>query len=91
LKPASFVLSNIYPNPFNSAASFTISLPQPSALQLSVINVLGQNVAVLENGRFAVGQHQFTFDATGLSGGVYFVRASVPGHMNQMQKVVLLK
>jgi len=89
--PTDYVLEEVYPNPFNPTTTISISLPAPSDLNLRVFNAAGQEVAVLADGRFALGQQRFTFDATGLSTGIYFVQAIVPGEMNEMRKVVYLK
>jgi Secretion system C-terminal sorting domain len=89
--PTYYRIEEIYPNPFNPTTTITLELPASSDLRISVFNLVGQEVAVLTDGQFAQGQQQFTFDATGLSTGIYFVQATVPGKMNEMRKVVYLK
>ncbi len=89
--PVEFGIGEIYPNPFNPTTTISISMPSSADLKVSVFNVLGQQVAVLANARYTEGYHSLTFDGSKLSGGVYFVQAVVPGEMNEMQKVVLVK
>jgi Secretion system C-terminal sorting domain len=89
--PTECVLEEIYPNPFNPSATISVTLPRPSDLRVSVFNTVGQEVSVLADGLFAQGHMQFTFDATGLSSGIYFVQATVPGQKNEMQKIVYMK
>ncbi len=89
--PSEYAIESIYPNPFNPTTTVSLSLPTDSELSVRVFNTVGQEVAVLADSRFAAGQHQFTFDGSGLSSGIYFVQASVPGAMSEMQKVVMLK
>jgi Secretion system C-terminal sorting domain len=89
--PTDYVLEEVYPNPFNPTATISISLPSPSKLAVIVFNTVGQEVAVLADGHYAQGNHQLTFDATGLASGIYFVRATVPQQMNELRKVVLLR
>jgi Secretion system C-terminal sorting domain len=89
--PIEYRIEDIYPNPFNPTTTISIGLPSPSDLRVSVFNTVGQEIAVLADGQFAQGNQRFTFDATGLSTGIYFVQATVPGKMNQMRKVVYLK
>jgi hypothetical protein len=43
-------------------------------VKLSVYDLLGREVAVLLNGRKEAGRHEETFDASGLSSGVYVCR-----------------
>ncbi len=89
--PTEFSISEVYPNPFNPTTSISIALPSAAEMTVNVFNVTGQQVAVLANGRFAEGYHSFTFDANSLSSGIYFIQATVPGKMNDMRKVMLVK
>ncbi len=86
-----FRLEAIYPNPFNPTTTVNVSLPVAAELKVAVFNTLGQQVAELANGSYNAGSHNFTFDGTSLASGIYFVHASVPKEMNQIQKVVLMK
>jgi Immune inhibitor A-like, MAM domain/Secretion system C-terminal sorting domain len=89
--PSSFTMNKAYPNPFNPSTSVMISLPQASDLTVSVFNVMGQQVATLANGKFNAGQHNFSFDAANVASGLYFIQAQVPGELNAIQKVTLMK
>jgi|GEM_PF-5000548 len=91
IAPADYELFNAYPNPFNPSLNVRVSLPETGKLHLSVHNVLGQEVAVLSDRTLERGYHNFTFDGSDLSSGVYFVKAYVEGKMNDVQKVVLMK
>lgn len=82
---------NSYPNPFNPVTSVRIGLPDASKLQVAVYNTLGRQVAMLADGKFAAGYHNFTFDAHSLASGVYFVRAMAPGKSDQIKRVVLIR
>ena len=89
--PDQYTMEAAYPNPFNPATTISVGLPKAANLSVTVYNALGQQVATLANGRVAEGYHSFTFDARNLSSGIYFIQATIPGHLNQMQKVSLLK
>jgi immune inhibitor InhA-like protein/type IX secretion system substrate protein len=89
--PSSFTMNKAYPNPFNPSTSVAINLPQSSELTVSVFNVMGQQVATLANGKFNAGQHNFSFDAANMSSGLYFIQAQVPGELNAIQKITLMK
>ena len=69
----------------------SVSLPDAADLNLNVYNIMGELVAELSQGSVLAGTHTFTFDATDLSSGIYFVHANVPGHLNQIQKITLVK
>ncbi|MCB2212821.1 VCBS repeat-containing protein [bacterium] len=89
--PNAYALHAAYPNPFNPTTTISVALPEAADLSVTVVNTLGQQVAELTNGRTAAGTHAFTFDASALSSGIYFVHATVPGQLNAVQKVVLMK
>lgn len=89
--PEEFSLSSAWPNPFNSTTTLTVSLPQSGNLTVSVHNVLGQQVRTVMDGWHAAGTHAVQLDASGLSAGVYFVRANGPGAMDEVRKISYVK
>ncbi|MDP8207189.1 MAG: T9SS type A sorting domain-containing protein [Candidatus Electryonea clarkiae] len=89
--PSEYSIVSAYPNPFNPTTTISIGLPTSSALKLSVYNITGQKIAVLTNNRNPAGYHNFIFSADGLSSGIYFIHATVPGKMNELRKVVLVR
>ncbi|MCB2213460.1 T9SS type A sorting domain-containing protein [bacterium] len=89
--PKEFALQQAYPNPFNPTTNVAVSLPETADLKVTVFNVMGQQVATLANGQVNAGTHNFVFDAANLSSGVYFIQAQVPGQLNAIQKVTLMK
>ena len=89
--PAEFTIAAVYPNPFNPSITVIVGLPQTGRLYLEIFNISGQRVAELANGEYLQGYHNFTFDGGGLSSGIYFLRARIPGKMNQLRKVILLR
>jgi photosystem II stability/assembly factor-like uncharacterized protein len=100
--PTSFFLSQNYPNPFNpkTGIRFQVSGVREegsgglglgaSNTKLVVYDLLGREVAVLVNEKKAPGSYEVTFDAEGLSSGVYFYRLEA-GSFVQIKKMVLLK
>jgi hypothetical protein len=79
--PASFLLYQNYPNPFNPSTVISYRLPGASEVTLAVFDILGRQVAVLENGRKAAGSYSIRFtaaggDGQGLASGVYLCRLS---------------
>ncbi len=89
--PDGFALLPVYPNPFNAQTSIRVALPETSEVTISVYNVAGQRVSELVNSQVAAGMHTYSFAAQGLSSGLYFVQAAVPGRMIKTQKVMLVQ
>jgi len=88
--PMQFSLSPNFPNPFNPITTLAYSINRPSAVSLTVWNVLGQKVAILVEGRQEAGSHRVTFDASSLGSGVYFARLQVE-RQTQIRKMVLVR
>jgi hypothetical protein len=89
--PSEYMLNAAYPNPFNAMTNVSVTLPEASDLSLRVINLVGEEVATLNDGLVSAGSHTFTFNAADLSSGTYFVHAIVSGKMSQVQRVTLVK
>ncbi len=93
----SFALEQNYPNPFNPRTVISYQLSVNSRVTLIVYDVLGREVGTLINERQAGGKHLVTFDASGLSSGVYFYRLKVEdpdrgtGSFTEARKLLLLK
>jgi M6 family metalloprotease-like protein len=88
--PTDFSLYPLYPNPFNSTATLTFSLPWTSQISLIIYTIEGRKVAEVLDGQYQPGLHRIGFNASDLSSGVYFARLLAPG-FTQTQKMVVLK
>ena len=89
--PKVFALSQNYPDPFNPTTTIQFTVPSDGRAMLKVFNTLGQTVATLFDGVATAGEyHQATFDASGLSSGIYFARLEFGGKM-LVKKMLLLK
>ncbi|MEM1127285.1 MAG: cohesin domain-containing protein [Bacteroidota bacterium] len=74
--PGTHLLSDAYPNPFNPATTFTLTLAQQQTVRISVFDTLGREVQRLHNGPLTANQaHRFFFDASALPSGTYLYRA----------------
>jgi hypothetical protein len=89
VSPKSFSLSQNYPNPFNPSTTIQYTLPEVAIVRLEVFNMLGQSVGVLVDGVQQAGSHSVTFDASGLSTGVYFYRLDAPGFTKTRQMLLV--
>lgn len=67
-------LGQNYPNPFNSQTEIEFTVPIATDARLTVLNVLGQEIAEPFRGSVSAGPHRVSFDAGAMSAGVYFYR-----------------
>jgi leucyl aminopeptidase len=89
--PAAALLLENYPNPFNPETTIRFRLPRQDVLRLTVMNSLGQELAILAEGEFRAGEHSVVFaPAPDLSSGVYFVRLVIPS-ASLTQRLLLLR
>jgi hypothetical protein len=97
LVPTQFALEQNYPNPFNPTTSIRYALPVDSKVTLRIYNILGQEVATLENGIESSGYRSIQWNATNYASGVYFYRLEASGVADasksfvQVKKLVLVK
>lgn len=65
----------ISPNPFSTEFSLELDLTAPTEqVNISLINTLGQTLQSKNYGSLSAGRHQFDWDGTQLSNGVYFIQ-----------------
>lgn len=88
--PVSFALEQNFPNPFNPSTTIRYRLPATVHANLSVYNMLGQQVATLVDGIQEAGEHSITFSGFTLTSGVYMYRLSA-GAYSEQKKLLLLK
>ncbi len=89
-QPLAVRLDPAYPNPFNPSTVVSYQLPVFGKTRLAVYDLLGREVAVLVDGMMPAGAHTVTFDAAGLSSGIYLLRLQSAGQM-RTQRITLVK
>ncbi len=88
--PQEFKLFQNYPNPFNPSTQITYLIPRDGLVTLSVFDVLGREVQVLENSMKHAGTHTVSFNASKVSSGVYLYRLQV-GSFVAVKKMIVAK
>ena len=78
------------PNPFNPVSTISFDLPRGCDVSLKVYNIMGQVVSTVIDDYLAEGRHEFLFDATMLSSGIYFYHLQVADYQD-IKKMVLAK
>jgi hypothetical protein len=76
------------PNPASESATVGYALPEAGLVRLSVVDLLGREVAVLDAGDRAAGPHTARLDAHHLAPGVYVVRLATAGRVLTRRVVV---
>jgi hypothetical protein len=86
----SLELNQNYPNPFNTVTKITYSLPVSGKVALKVYNTLGKEIATLIDEEQIAGIHEVNFNASSLSGGIYYYKLQA-GMVEKTRKMILMK
>jgi flagellar hook assembly protein FlgD len=94
--PTSFSLNAASPNPFNPATTISYEVPQSAHIQLTVYNLLGQEVVRLVDQTQQPGRYQITWNALNAQGasvasGVYLYRLTSSTGYSDSRRMTLLK
>jgi predicted phosphodiesterase len=93
--PTGVSLSQNYPNPFNPQTEIQFQLSEPTRVELTVFNALGQEVCTLVDAQYDAGSHSVRWNGKDASqrsvaSGVYLYRLNA-GNTTQMKKMILLR
>jgi aminopeptidase N len=93
--PATYMLQQNFPNPFNAGTTIQFALPVRSAISLRLFDITGRKVATLADGRWEAGTHEVQWDGTEADGrtaasGVYMARLTA-GETILVRKLLLLR
>ena len=93
--PSEFTLAQNYPNPFNPTTEISFSIENAADVSLTVFNMLGQKVRVLENASLEAGTHSYKWDGRdelgqSVSTGVYLYTVT-DGSRSITKKMALMK
>lgn len=86
----SFLLEQNFPNPFNPTTTIGFGIQNKSDVKITIINAIGEEVAVLLNEEREPGYHTVEFNAANLPSGVYFYQLKA-GSFIETKKMLLLK
>jgi hypothetical protein len=88
--PDEFYISQNFPNPFNPSTTFNFNLPVASNLKISLFDLNGKLIKVLENGYKTSGYHEIRINAADLTSGIYYCNFETDENI-VTRKMILLK
>lgn len=88
--PASYSLSEAYPNPFNPVATFNYSLTRDGDVRVKVFDMAGREVQTIVSGDQKAGSYRAAINMTGRPSGLYLLRMQA-GSFDASRKLVLVK
>ena len=87
--PAEVTLATPFPNPARGRVAVPFELPREGRARVSVVDVLGREVAVLVDAEHETGAHTAALPAGSLAPGVYLVRLVAGGEVRVRQITVV--
>jgi hypothetical protein len=92
--PTDYKLEQNYPNPFNPTTKIRYSVPNLGSelqnINLTVYDILGNQIKTLVNEPKETGYHEIDFNASTLASGVYIYRLSADNFVS-VKKMMVLK
>ena len=88
--PGNFKLGQNYPNPFNPTTTIKFSLVEENRTTLKIYNLIGSEVQTLIDEIRQPGNYEITFNARGLTSGVYFYSLA-SSNFSDTKKMILLR
>ena len=88
--PSEFKLYQNYPNPFNNQTNIVFEVVRKNNYILEIYNTLGRVVDKFNYNNLNPGKYNITYDASGLSSGVYYYSMNYGG-FNSVKKFILVK
>lgn len=85
-----FTLEQNYPNPFNPTTTIGYALQEKSNIKLTLMNAIGEKIAILVNEEQDKGYHKVELNGKDLSSGVYFYHIKAE-NFSQIKKMILMR
>jgi hypothetical protein len=85
-----YTLNQNYPNPFNPVTIISYALTNSGFVNLTVLDMLGQEVITLVNEERPAGYHEVRFNGGNLTSGMYLYKIQV-GSYTEIKKMLLMK
>lgn len=86
----SYYLSQNYPNPFNSSTTISYTIPEYSAVNVTIHDYSGRLISVLLNEVHYPGTYSLEIDGSGMKAGIYYYKIQTDAFV-QIKKMTLIK
>ena len=70
--PASYLLHQSYPNPFDLGTTISFCLPSKSYVTLKVHDLIGGEIATFIHGEMIAGQYSQKWNSVNVPSGIYY-------------------
>ncbi len=85
-----FSIENAYPNPFNASTNLSFTLTSKANVRITIYNIIGEEIAILQNGELDFGKYNIKFENNKLSTGIYIANFKINNKIYNL-KLSLIK
>ena len=79
-----------YPNPFSGSTTINYSISKEEAVELTVVDVLGKKIAIIESSKKSAGKHSAIWNAETVAEGMYILQLKVDNQI-LTKKIIITK
>lgn len=77
-----------YPNPFSATTTIAYSIIQDASIELCILDLLGNKIAVIESGNKSSGIYQTDWSASNISAGIYMLQLKVNNQISTKKMMI---
>jgi endoglucanase len=89
--PEEYKLLQNYPNPFSLSTTISYSLKESNWVSLKIYDLMGREITTLVNEYQIPDTYSVRFEASGLTGGIYYYQLRIGNDFSKTNKMMLLK
>jgi hypothetical protein len=86
--PSNFILLVAFPNPLTQSTTISFTWPESGVAEVTIVNLLGEEVARVFSGALQSGEHSFSWDASGMPPGIYECLVRMNGNVERVGMVL---
>ena len=79
-----------YPNPFNGSTTINYTISKDATVELIIVDLMGNKVAVVENGNKSAGKYSTVWNAENVLNGMYLLQLTVNNQIST-KKIIITK
>ena len=83
-----YEVSQIHPNPATTTVKLMLKLEKSSDITVSVVNLMGQRVNIINMGTLNAGNNPISLDVSNLPSGIYYCVVQVNGEKTTQKMIV---
>ncbi len=77
-----------YPNPFSGSTTINYSISKEAAVELTIVDLLGNKIAAVESGNKLAGNYSTVWNAENVSNGMYLLQLKVNNQVSTKRIIV---